>query len=601
MRAATGPSGRSRDVAHRAALAGAAFASLAFSPWGLERWALAKVAAWLLVALLAAFAAPQGSLPRWCRWWLAAAVATTVILALASQAPAAQLIGRWPKYEGLLTLGAYAVAAWAGARLLGRGDAAPGPRPVELFMRALAWATVALALVSVAEALGYRPLGGDAERPGALLGSASDQGIVGVVVLALFAPGTVRWAATPTSRRREPLEHPLGAAAALVAIAASASRAALVAAAIVLALHLAVAWRRGNRRRSIGSLAALGGLLALAVLALPMTRGRALGHSDLAQATVSNRFDLWRATRALVADLPLAGAGPNGFSDAVPAYLDDHWFATVGVGSWTESPHSLPLQVLAAGGLVGAGLVVVLGVLAVRHLVKRGQAGPFGVAGLIAIAGFLCGTATHSTSPGTTLLVAFIGGSLIAVPPRAKRAAFEWTTRAALAAGVVVLGLALIGDAMLNRAVGAIVSDPAQAREDFRLAQHLRPWDVDVPLMAAEAYAGAASAGYPVDLGDASMWAERAVRDLPNSPRAFKAQGVIALYGGNAEAAAPAFARATSLAPTDPQAFHLWGGALLATGNARDAVPALERAHALNPDNPDIVATLEYARSVLTR
>ncbi|WP_166804835.1 hypothetical protein [Cryobacterium sp. Sr8] len=115
-----------------------------------------------IAVALASVAVSRGRLPRWFVIAAASAAALALLGVLLSAAPAAQLWGRWPRYEGLVTLPVYFGALWAGARLLGPG--VPAAR-VRTLLRAAATAAIALGAVSVLEALGARPFATDLARP----------------------------------------------------------------------------------------------------------------------------------------------------------------------------------------------------------------------------------------------------------------------------------------------------------------------------------------------------------------------------------------------------------------------------------------------------
>ncbi|TFD47320.1 hypothetical protein E3T55_15355, partial [Cryobacterium frigoriphilum] len=136
---AAGASPRSRTVpgtASRSGLAGAAasktrlraatvaiwllvLASIVLLPDAFVRWFLPKDLVAAAAVAVASVAVARGRLPR--AFVLASLGAGVLVLVavLLSAAPGAQLWGRWPRYEGLITLPVYFGAVWAGARLLG--------------------------------------------------------------------------------------------------------------------------------------------------------------------------------------------------------------------------------------------------------------------------------------------------------------------------------------------------------------------------------------------------------------------------------------------------------------------------------------------------
>ncbi|WBM79396.1 O-antigen ligase family protein [Cryobacterium breve] len=264
-------------------------ASIVLWPDAFVRWFLPKDALAAIAVVCAALSGARGRLPRWVVAASAAAAALALTAVLLSTAPASQFWGRWPRYEGLVTLPVYFGAVWAGARLLGpgpdsavaAGDGAgaraeasgrPGNRSllaraadvahaaalvgasrIRTLVRAVAGAALLLGVVSVLEAWGARPFASDLARPGALTGNATDQGVLGALFLALLALPVLRaWmppaasvtggaasaartrvvAAAVGVRERAVLSAALVLSVATVVL--SASRAGLVAAVVVL-------------------------------------------------------------------------------------------------------------------------------------------------------------------------------------------------------------------------------------------------------------------------------------------------------------------------------------------------------------------------------
>ncbi len=336
-------------------------------PGMFDRWVFPKLLLALAGAGFALFARASGRLPRWVGWWLIAAAAALAVGALFGSAPLAQLIGRWPRYEGAVALPVYVLAAWSGARLLG-GDAPP--RRVRTAWVTTSVAALVAAVIAVTETFGLHLLATTQARPGSVFGNASDQGIVGVVVVAMLLPACQRVLASDRTRASDSFRRAsigwVGLGSGIVLVATSASRAAMLALAVVLAVHLALRLAsrgRGEGRRGAWRLpTGLAVLSAVLVGVLPMARSRLTGASALSQETVTNRLTMWRATAELLRGHIAVGVGPSGFSDAVGVALPENWFATVGEGAVLESPHSILGQVASAGGLVG--LVAVLGFVA---------------------------------------------------------------------------------------------------------------------------------------------------------------------------------------------------------------------------------------------
>lgn len=617
------------------ALALAAGSVFVWDPFGFDRWVLAKELVFIAAAVVACWAVPQGAVPRWMRWWFVAGFSVLFVGAMTGSAPLAQVFGRWPRYEGVVTLSCYVLAVVVGARLLGGTGAKKANTRLartNVFLAALAISMALTAVVGALEMFGIHLISTDLARPGSLLGNASDLGVVGAVGVALFLPrapwlrargpaaAPVGKAGTTTASRstnatRSATPQPsmrvaagtvvlawVGPVASLVVVAVSGSRGAFLAMGAVLIGYAVMVCAPSRRAIRARWLVTVGAFAAAAVVLLVLIPGatRVVSDTGVAAASAANRLPLWGDTLQLLAARPVVGAGPNGFADAITTHLGETWFADVGVGSWIESPHDLVLQVGAAGGALGLACFAVLVLGCGRMLGRHGSAGGFGVGGPMAIASAAIALLFHFTSPGPMLLVCLLIGATFSVDAvRVGRA--RWPAAAALGAWACALLLAIVADHAMGAAMGDLnagrVSD---ADAEFASAASLRPWDADVPLMAAEAEASfISSRGTAAAAPHARSWIDEAVARLPGSTRALKAQAVIAQFSGDLPGAVHALTTAAQLAPTDPQVFHRLGGLEVLQGQTAVGVQNLEHAQRLAPRDADITKTLEWARSLI--
>ena len=576
---------RAQEVAARSSIAAILATTLVLVPGGLHRWALPKLLVLAVGVLLAALVPARGRLPRAVVALALAGLTLLLVAGLAADAPVAQLLGRWPRYEGLAGVVGYVAAAWAGARVLGPGA---DEQRLRWSRSATALAAILLGSVSLLEALGLRPLGGDVARPGALLGNASDQGAAGVLLLALLVASVAR---------RPRVLPVVGASAALVTVVCSGSRGALLGAGVALAV-VAVALvvraptphaRLRSARLPAGAAVALG----LATLAVPTTRARLLGADELADATVTGRADLWSSTADLVRHHPLLGVGPGGFVDALPGVRSATWAATSDPRSVVDSPHSWPLQATSAGGvpllLVALGLAVVVIVVGARRLQVASPTTPRSdllVGALAATCGYGTVLLTHFTGPGTTPLAAFACGALVASSPRAtSRRPVAAVVAAALA--VVVLTTAVAAEPVLAAAVrDAGQGRVADADAHFRTASALRPWDKDLALVAATTFDAGSRAGDAESAEAAARWAVRSLQSTPTSTEAARVAATAELTLENPEAALRTLERPLALNPADASLLLLRGLALAQTGRLDDARAPLLAATNNGPTAP---------------
>ncbi|HVB26611.1 MAG TPA: O-antigen ligase family protein [Mycobacteriales bacterium] len=525
-------------------------APIAIMPGALNRFVFAKVAISAAGGGLALLGAGRGRWERRIGWLLAGGALLLLIAALHGAAPVVQLLGRGPRYEGVVVLAVYLLAGVAGARLLGPARA---PGTAARLGRLLAVAAVCVAVLAVLEVAGWRPLSSNVSRPGSLLGNASDEGAFGVLIggplLALGVVTRDRWALT-------------GAGAGLVTVALSGSRGALLGALVSAAVLFAVLSGRGQRI-AIGC-----GLVGLAVLTLivPASRSRTLGTSPLAGETVHGRLLLWRETLSLLGGHPVLGVGPSGFGDAIVAEHTLAWQQQIGPANPPDSPHDWVLQAAVAGGLPLALLALVMAALTgwrgwVAARREQAERAPPLVGGLLAgLAGYGAALLVHLSSPGPTSLAAVFGGALLArAPTEASRSRWAHRSEVALPVGLaafltVVLAAAAVAEIPLRAGIVAMTEGRlAVAARDFRLALDLRPWDVEVALTAGHAYAVAALAGQHGAAGAGTPWLRTALRWVPTSEQVRTDLAAVEEVQGNVAGAAALLDAALARDPDNPQ------------------------------------------------
>ncbi|MCI4658255.1 O-antigen ligase family protein [Cryobacterium zhongshanensis] len=703
-------SGRARERLGALSIWLLVLASIVLWPDAFVRWFLPKDALAAIAVVCAALSGARGRLPRWFVAASAATAALALIAVLLSAAPASQLWGRWPRYEGLVTLPVYFGAVWAGARLLGPGpDSAVADRagagveasgrPVNrslparaadvaraaallgasrtrTLVRAVAGAALLLGIVSVLEAWGARPFSSDLARPGALTGNATDQGVLGALFLALLALPVLRaWmphgvsliggaasaartrvvATAVSARERAVLSVALVLALATVVL--SASRAGLVAAAVVL-VTLAVlelarlrlartridstesagragknslparvsgkksvglihpdrgAGRSGGRGRGLRIVIVAGGAVVFLMggaLAVPFTRDRLLGASPLSGSSLAARFAYWQQSLDAIAGRPF-GVGASGFLNAN---------ATASTGADTlDSPHNWIFQVLMAGGvpllLVVLAILVSVGVVGVRAwrraatgLADAARADVLAAAGA-GLAGYGVALLTHFTAPSTTLVAALLLGILVSQAPRVRVPSPSAGAGAGAALGrgaasirsVLLVAWAvwlvvLVGsDVPLAAGVSAASrGDVAGAAASFERAQALRPWDGDLASIAAQSFAAEADAQVAGAAGMAVAWAERSRALLPGTVATERALAVGQVGMGDLTGAQATLADLSARAPNDVAVAVQHAVALYLGGDADASGREVRRALTLDPADPAALTVRDF-------
>ncbi|WP_427004429.1 O-antigen ligase family protein [Pseudarthrobacter sp. H2] len=590
--------GRARVFAPRACVWLLACSVLVFQPGGLFRFTWIKIV-WLLLALGAGALVPAGGrLPQGIR----RALWTTAIVLAVSMAfsanPVASFLGRWPRFEGALVITLYFAVFALGAKVLG-GRAGAGNWAA--FRSALTPAVVIVGAISAFEAAGFRPLGGAADlRPGATLGNATDQGIIGVMAAAVLALPALRGRNWPAR---------IGLAAAVLTTVLSGSRAAilgLAAVVLVLAATMAATRTLGRTRALLGGAAALI-VLAAAAVAIPVARERLLSAD-----TVNGRWLLWEETLNLVLDHPWAGVGPNGLVDAITGYHTLDWAVRVGTAFPPDSPHFWPLQAAAAGGLpllLGAALLAFLILRSARNGIRAAPPGADrdNLAGaLAAVAAYGLMLLTAFTSPATTPLAAFICGGLVAtsgaaapvIRPAAKgtRPARGWKSfpAGAVASGLLVaLGLGVAVPAaiaewpMAAASSAAAAGDLATAEGQFQRAYGLRPWDSDTALLAAQAFAGPAADGDAAAAAHAIEWARISLDRTPGSSEAGLVLAIGYINSGRLQQGKDTLDSVIERSPFDSAPYLHRGIANFGLGHVEDSIADLAAASERAPESAE--------------
>jgi O-antigen ligase len=570
-----------------------------FWPGNLDRWVLAKLIVLGVGAVLALWVTPRGRLPRLLVLAGLGGILVLLVSALVSPHPLTSLTGRWPRYEGAVSLAGYGLALWLGARLLGPGAST---RERDVTRCALAIAAGVLAIVGVLQAV-HAPimsslLSSNLSRPGSLLGNATDQGAVGAAVALVLTASILR--------RRVTWLPVIGVIFGVTNVLLSGSRSALIVLAVGIVATVVIdgvksGWRRGVVAVSIGALVAV----AILALTVPTISSRVLGTSPLAGSSAADRAIIWGDTLAVVAQHPLLGVGPNRFEDAVAATHGVAWFRAVGQSTTLESPHDFVLQALVVGGpllLVTLLAALVLCALAIVRRYRSSSGDDFSFAlgasiGAAAIGGVLL---TAPTDPASVVFAALLLGSAVAMPARVAAGAPRHVWPRFLALGglvvwLVVCGFTLAGATLLDGGLAAAVSgDYERAADLFSQASAVSPWDVDTPIAASEELTKQLDDGDAHAQAAALTWANRAVAADPDSLPAAKSAITAYLDAGQLAAAEKLTARFAALLPNDPWIAERYGAETLADGHPALAESRLIEATRLDPTAPLPWETLAY-------
>ncbi|MDQ1249500.1 MAG: hypothetical protein QG597_3875 [Actinomycetota bacterium] len=558
---------------------------LAVLPGALDRFTWPKtMIAGLGCALTLSARSRSGVLPRRVMLCLAAGATMLVLGALYSSAPWSQLWGRYPRYEGVVVLAIYLACVVCGARLLGPIGS---DRLWPIVVRVMAWAGVAVALVSVAQAAGVSPLTSSVVRPGSLLGNSSDLAAWAVLIL-----GPLLWEVV----RRPRILVVIGSCASALTVVLSGSRIGVIAALVVAAL-VALSGAPLDRRR-LSWLALASVLLVVITVAYPGSRDRFTGADAAARQSVAGRLLLWRESIQLVSAHASLGVGPSGFVDAIPAYHDRQWSTRIGPDNPPDSPHDIFLQATAAGGIP---LLILFGWF-VWLTLKAGWHGWRGADSLAA--GAFCGLVGYGvtltvgfTTPGTTTLACLWVGAVVAQRPNPEVRRVVRVIRGLLAAVVstatLIAACAGVSELLLRSAIGTLATGdvPATASR-FTQAIIWRPWDADVHLQAAHAFAGATDRGLRGAADAGQPFAQHALQAHPSSPEALVDAGRLKESLGDYKGAAAFLEAALARSSCDARLWLRRGVVAAEQRDDRTAERSFMRAAWLRPDDPQPWADL---------
>ncbi|WP_225498563.1 O-antigen ligase family protein [Arthrobacter sp. M4] len=443
------------------------------------------------------------------------------------------------------------------------------------------------------EFFGLRPLGGgEFDRPGALLGNATDQGIVGALLFATLL--------LPAVRKRSWLLVS-GAAAAAITVATSGSRAAFVAGFMSLVILFATSWKSWSQGQRRGvALFSLAAIAAVAVaLVVPASRARLMASS-----TVEGRWLLWTESLALFQDHILTGVGPSRFVDLLPAYHDTIWAAQVGTDYPPDAPHMWILQAATMGGLITLLPVIACAVgtlfFGIRNLVtaQNPLERESKLSYLAAACSYGVALMTAFTSPGSGPLAFFLVGGLVGLSrvPRPVKQTNPKLRAGARAVGVRVALTAAVVVGLVQAIPATIAEWPMKAGKDlvahgqipradqqFLAAAALRPWDADTAMLAAQAFAAASSEGNSNAGKSAVTWAEKALAIYPGSVESKLALAVGLNATGQAQKARDILNETIASAPYNAELYMQRAVSQAILKDPERAVSDARRATELNP------------------
>ncbi|MFC0359143.1 hypothetical protein CYJ76_04110 [Kytococcus schroeteri] len=528
-------------------------------------------------------------------WWAMGAVGLAAVLATwLSTNSWLSVVGRYPRNEGLVMIGAYLAALPAGALLFAH----------QAGRRWAVWTATASGWVLVW--MGVRDAtGGSAGRVVTALGNASTVGFWGLMLAAWL--GWVTW----RERSRVALAGAVAGGALLVL---GASRGALLGLFVGAALSLVLVARTEGVRRVV---APAGVIVAgvVAVLALPITRDRIFLEQEGAGTNITVRLMMWRRTARLVLEHP-EGVGPSRWVASVADGYGPAWQAEAGPGVTLDAVHNVVLQTASTLGVVGLLAVTALAVACGQVLWRavrttgpgEGPRSAWSPAALVVGVGFCVALMFAYTEPVFVVPgAALVGGGLAAacrddeplvrVPRRwsaAERARAGRLRRGAAAAVSVAAAVSLVGSLMVwdahRHAGSTVAAGPAGAAAGLERTHRAAPWDPNPEVLLAGRATALAAGRTPwnPDFGASSRpQYEALTRRCPGigpDQRCLVWQSMAAVQTGDADTGLALALRALAMGPDDHASRTAQQGALLALGRPDLAVlGAREHVHR-NPE-----------------
>ena len=316
--------------------------------------------------------------------------------------------------------------------------------------------------------------------------------------------------------------------------------------------------------------------------------------------TVTGRVYLWEASLQALSSNAFLGLGAGQFVDALPSHLSDAFAKNVGTEFPADSPHMVLLQLVSVGGLfflfsvtAAVCMVIVIGVRRIRTA-PWNEHKLFLIGALVAVCGYGFALMTHFTSPGTTAVVCVLAGAILGNAPVLEGPAKSRPGKALDSVRLSAVGLALVGAIVAGVAASAELSmksgtdlaaggDIKKATKEFEQAKALRPWDQDIDLLAAQAFAVRAVTGDTTAAAAATTWARAAVERNPSSMEALTALAIGQLGTGDVPSARKTLDTQIERSPWTSEP-HLLRGLAKASGQDMEgAIADIERAAALTP------------------
>ena len=532
------------------------YANGAMSPFGSPKVAALYVAGLLVLALEAAGAltgARTKRLTRWAKAVLAVFAIALIAASLVGTSKPVAVFGIHGRFTGLLPYLAGAACLFAAARVFSSRD-------VPQIAAVLAAAGTMVSLYAVLQGAGVlerfaTPDGAEFGGVSATLGNPNFvSGFLAVTV------SLTVWLGVATPRAAYRAAAAGMAVLQVVGLVLSASSQGLVAGAAGVGLVLlgrTLDWPAKTRIRAQLALAA-GASVGLAGVAAGLAGAgplRALGE----QVSFQLRLWYWEAAVAMWQDLPLLGVGMDHYGSYYREYRPrPAVLASADLAAGNNAAHSVPLQMLAQGGIVLAAAYVFLIVFTAWALARalRGATGSmrFAVVGLgAAWVAYLVQSLVSIDAPVLLLIHFVLAGAIWSVSPlavwsapkqRSRPKRSSQSTVVAVCLGILACGIGLLPLVADLAAKGE--GDATSRLAGLERAVRLAPWESTYRLEHARVLAEAGQ----LEASIASL--EKAVALDPRNINAVITLARSLTGAGRPDAARSWYERALAIEPQHP-------------------------------------------------
>jgi O-antigen ligase/Tfp pilus assembly protein PilF len=529
------------------------------------------------------------------------------------------LWGSYDRAQGAVTLLSYLLLFFLASHQLRSLSRA------RLVMQAMVACGGALALLGIAQALGWNPFNFLSDARSQIYITLGRANFVGAY-LAMLSPLALAMMLQARDRRRQ-IGFGVVLAAMVIVIVLTTSRGAWVAAAVALSI-VAISW--WGHHISVRLRYVAWSAIILLVLSGPI----AVFLPNVAQSGSSAaRTSIWQGSLELIAQRPLLGYGADSMGIVFPAVYPPELVYDLGRDFFVDRAHNLILDWGIASGLPGMiafGLIVVLFVQVVWGAIAVEPSGPKRAL-LIAILASVLGNLTNNlvsfdvtTTAAATWLLMGMGIALTAPtlddlpeqPARAKQTGWQWTGIVFVLAGLALAVwqanlrpmLADIAARSAARAVQAGNVDAAIALGE----RAVQRWPLEpAHYLSLSSYYWTLAT---LDVDEASLWLERADSLLIQARTLRPADPTLWLVAGSFYAAAShqfgsqtahladqSFQQAVTLSPNNAHLYTSWGEIILSRGDAAAAAPLLRRAVQLDASSGIAYLHLGQAEQALGR